>query len=66
MVQWGQQGWRQSGEPDEPPMERPTLIQVVINQLASVGHPPSAVATALGYGHSTLFTEAVWPDGQAA
>ena len=64
-VQWGQHGWRDIGEPDEPVMEHPTLIQNVIAQLAAAGHPPSAVASELRYGER-LFGEAVWPGGRAA
>lgn len=65
-VQWGQHGWREMGEPDEPVMERPTLVQNVIAQLAEAGHPPSVVAQALGYGRSRLFEETVWPVGHTA
>lgn len=61
-VQWAQHGWREMGEPDEPPMERPTLVQRVIAQLAAAGHPPSAVAAALRYDER-LLSAAVWPAG---
>lgn len=64
-VQWAQHGWREMGEPDEPAMERPTLVQNVIAQLAGAGHPPSLIAAALGHGQR-LFEEAVWPNGRAA
>jgi hypothetical protein len=53
-VQYGQHGWRAQGEPDEPPMERPTLVQHVVAQLAEAGHPPAAVAAALRYGPACL------------
>lgn len=64
-VQWGQHGWREMGEPDEPPMERPTLLQHVLAQMEAAGHPPSVIATALRHGQR-LFEEAVWPNGRAA
>lgn len=53
------------GEPDEPPMERPTLVQHVVAQLADAGHPPSAVAAALHYDER-LLRATVWPNGSAA
>jgi len=61
-VQWAQHGWREMGEPDEPPMERPTLVQHVLAQLAGAGHPPSAVAAALKYD-DRLLDAAVRPSG---
>lgn len=64
-VQWGQHGWRETGEPDEPPMEHPTLIENVIAQLAAAGHPPSAIAAALRFS-DRLLADAVWPRGRAA
>lgn len=64
-VQWNQHGWRDMGEPDEPMMERPSLVQNVIAQLAAAGHSPKTVASALRFGER-LFEEAVWPNGRAA
>jgi Zn-dependent peptidase ImmA (M78 family) len=64
-VQWAQHGWREMGEPDEPTMERPTLVQHVVAQLAEAGHPPSAVAAALHYDER-LLRSAVWPNDSSS
>ena len=36
-VEYAQQGWRADGEPDEPPMELPSLVTRAVEQLAYFG-----------------------------
>jgi Zn-dependent peptidase ImmA (M78 family)/transcriptional regulator with XRE-family HTH domain len=57
-------GWRQHGEPDEPPMEHPSLITQAMEQLAAAGHPISVTAAELGHG--ALLEDLIWPRGRAA
>lgn len=59
-VQYVQFGWRSEGEPHEPPLERPTLIERCIEQLAVAGQPPGATATKLTHG-ARLFESLVAP-----
>lgn len=63
-VQLGQFGWR-SAEPDEPPMERPSLIQTAVAQLEAHGQSAATIAAKLHHG-DRLFRQAVWPNGRAA
>lgn len=63
-VQLGQYGWR-STEPDEPPMERPSLIQTAVAQLEQHGQSAAAIAAKLHHG-DRLFQQVVWPNGHAA
>lgn len=63
-VQLGQFGWR-NAEPDEPPMERPSLLQTVVAQLEKHGMSGERIAAKLCHG-DRLFRQAVWPNGNAA
>ncbi|MES3035951.1 MAG: XRE family transcriptional regulator [Gemmatimonadota bacterium] len=63
-VQIGQFGWRQV-EPDEPPMEHPSLIRTAVEQIRMHGRSVDNIAADLPLGER-LFREVVWPASQSA
>lgn len=48
-----QKGWR-TNEPDEPVMERPTMLQRALGMVAQAGYPMRRIATDLGFGEALL------------
>jgi Zn-dependent peptidase ImmA (M78 family) len=48
-VQYTRYGWRSDGEPEEPALERPTLIERCIQQLADAGQPFRVTAAKLNH-----------------
>jgi Zn-dependent peptidase ImmA (M78 family) len=63
-VQYNQYGWR-NGEPDEPPMERPTLVQHAVEQLVAAGTSPEQIAQRVHLSVPRL-EQAIWPRGRGA
>ena len=49
-VQYARHGWRTGGEPEEPGMERPTLIARCIAQLDAAGQSRTVTAAKLKHG----------------
>lgn len=63
-VQYARFGWRIEGEPDEPLLERPTLIARCVEQLEAAGQPVSVTATQVNHG-LRLFDSLIRPTASA-
>jgi Zn-dependent peptidase ImmA (M78 family)/DNA-binding XRE family transcriptional regulator len=61
-VQYARFGWRTQGEPDEPLLERPTLIARCVAQLDTAGQSVSVTAAQLNHG-TRLFESLISPVG---